>query len=70
MKGDLQIKFKERGDERKRENREGKSEKIVQVYGDIGCDFEGKKSVLFLEKEDDLAEEEVATQWCYQPMPW
>ena len=42
----------------------------MQVYEDIGCDFEGKKVVLFLENEDDLAEEEVATQWCYQPMPW
>ena len=42
----------------------------MQVYEDIGCDFEGKKVVLFLENEDDLAEEVVATQWCYQPMPW
>ena len=38
--------------------------------GTLGVVFEGGKAVLFLEKEDDFAEEEVATQWCYQPVPW
>ena len=70
VKEDLKSKIKGKGRWAKKENRESKDEKIVQVYEDIGCDFEGKKVVPFLENEDDLAEEEVATQWCYQPMPW
>ena len=46
--GTLRIESKERGDERKKKNRKSKDEKIVQAYGDLGCDFEGEQTALFL----------------------